>query len=383
MIERSHGHSSTRRRLRAGLVVAGIAAAIGLTSAPVSAVPTLPDPDDPPPIYDDPMPTFTPPTNGFTWSVPSHFGALNDGIVDYHWDETTATYDPNYVNPTVYPADFDACPSESEEDAESRTVNTYTWTVEISNRTGTLERYGPYHDCHLAHSTFGGFSEQGPHAVTLTVTDPSGHSTDFLQTVTIKDLLIVALGDSYASGEGNPDVPEQYGTDGNFNNYVTVPARWEDRRCHRSAAAPASVAALNIERGDPHTSVTFISFACSGATINTDYDGAANPLDPYQPVVEGSKPQGSGVLGPYLGAEWGNPYVPVDLDVHPAPLPSQIDQLPRCARHGDVHPAGRSTDSTHRRVDDVGRRQRHRVRPDRQHVRPVLGLHERPGDQGR
>ena len=45
------------------------------------------------------------------------------------------------------------------------------------------------------------------------------------------------------------------------------------------------LAALNIERCDPHTSVTFISFASSGATINTDYDDAANPFDPYQPVV--------------------------------------------------------------------------------------------------
>lgn len=44
-------------------------------------------------------------------------------------------------------------------------------------------------------------------------------------------------------------------------------ARWVDRPCHRSALAGPALAAILIEEFDPHSAVTFISFACSGAVI--------------------------------------------------------------------------------------------------------------------
>ena len=44
-------------------------------------------------------------------------------------------------------------------------------------------------------------------------------------------------------------------------------AAWQDRRCHRSANAGASLAAQELENRDPHTSVTFIQLACTGAMI--------------------------------------------------------------------------------------------------------------------
>lgn len=43
--------------------------------------------------------------------------------------------------------------------------------------------------------------------------------------------------------------------------------RWQDRRCHRSALSGQVQAARILEELDPHTSVTFIHLACSGATV--------------------------------------------------------------------------------------------------------------------
>ncbi len=124
---------------------------------------------------------------------------------------------------------------------------------------------------------------------------PATHPSPFVQTVTIKDYLIVSIGDSYASGEGNPDKPQVVnvlGEDWNFK-YLELgdEAVWQDLRCHRSVNAGPARAALDIEEKDAKTSVTFLSFACSGATINTDmiWDD-----DPTHTV-------GSGILGGFRG----------------------------------------------------------------------------------
>jgi hypothetical protein len=325
------GFGARRRRAVAVLVVIG--AMVWSCTTPASALPN--DPNDPPPIGGDAPEPFTPPANGFNWSVPSRFGAVRNGIVDYHWNETADsdhtgpayTYDPNYVNPSVFPADFDGCPSQSEEDAGANATNSYTWTLDASG-SFPAATFGPQHDCHLGRPQFAGFPAQGTYHVTLTVTDPSNVSTPYPQDVTIKDLLIVSLGDSYASGEGNPDVPETYSTDiFGGNPHIDTPARWEDRRCHRSAYAAPAQTALALEGADPHTSVTFLSFACSGATIDTSSDGGAWAFDPYAPVPP-NKPVGTGVLGPYIGAEPPT-YSAFDDNAlnYNDKLPSQIDQL--------------------------------------------------------
>jgi hypothetical protein len=89
------------------------------------------------------------------------------------------------------------------------------------------------------------------------VTTPDGQSNSARASVTLKDLLIVSIGDSFASGEGNPDKSRQ----------DPGGVKWVDERCHRSEWAGPARAALIIERADPKTAVTFISFACTGASI--------------------------------------------------------------------------------------------------------------------
>ena len=88
-------------------------------------------------------------------------------------------------------------------------------------------------------------------------------------TIDVNDILVVSIGDSYASGEGDPVRP---------GYYVFRSPRWaaspnpamnlENANAHRSTLAGPAQFALALERDDPHTSVTFVSVANSGATID-------------------------------------------------------------------------------------------------------------------
>lgn len=101
--------------------------------------------------------------------------------------------------------------------------------------------------------------------------------------VTIDDYLIVGLGDSNGSGEGNPDIPG-----------VALP-KWEDFRCHRSAQSYQARTASAIEKSSDQASVTFVHLACSGASLP------------------------AGLLGHYRGIN----------DPGGVALPAQVDQLDR------------------------------------------------------
>lgn len=127
---------------------------------------------------------------------------------------------------------------------------------------------------------------------------------------TVTERLIVGLGDSYASGEGNPDRPTRWelvpgvmqaGTvtmpmfrDGRRRDRLgtwdrakdgplaTAPAaadaQWWDNTCHRSLLSQQALAALSHAAADRHRRVLFLSFACSGATV---FDGVVGPrLEP-------------------------------------------------------------------------------------------------------
>lgn len=106
--------------------------------------------------------------------------------------------------------------------------------------------------------------------------------------VKVVDLLIAGLGDSFGSGEGNPDIPAQFMTNESDRDFFYFwkwrrfprkdkvdPAStslrrpdvaWLDRRCHRSMYSYQFKAALRYALEHPQRSVTYVSFACSGAT---------------------------------------------------------------------------------------------------------------------
>ena len=180
-------------------------------------------------------------TPTFTWSMQKRFGARRaDGIVDYHWDGTV--YEKDYVNPKGWTVEFNAC------SLPSSATSPFLWEIDgvaIQNPNPT--------SCNFSHE----FAAQGTYLVRLTYTTSDGTQAILESPVTIKDLLIVSLGDSFASGQGNPDIPK----------HGSIRAKWVDEICARSAAAGPAQAARQIEDDDPHTSVTFISFACTGAQV--------------------------------------------------------------------------------------------------------------------
>ncbi len=127
------------------------------------------------------------------------------------------------------------------------------------------------------------------------------------QEVEVRDLLIAGIGDSIASGEGNPDRaielgnaglcfrrlggdsfyrPVRQGFVGNHSceddsrvaedrdNFLKIHSDWKSPACHRSLYGYQMRAALALAIGDPHIAVTFLPLACSGATIANGLLGA-------------------------------------------------------------------------------------------------------------
>jgi hypothetical protein len=109
--------------------------------------------------------------------------------------------------------------------------------------------------------------------------------------VKVTDLLVAAMGDSFGSGEGNPDVPVRFSPERTASYAATdsrlagLPARagpwkrigdaafnkeaarWLDTACHRSLYSHQLRAALQIAVEDPHRAVTFVGLSCSGAEV--------------------------------------------------------------------------------------------------------------------
>ena len=119
----------------------------------------------------------------------------------------------------------------------------------------------------------------------------------------VRDLLIAGLGDSIASGDGNPDRPvvlsdegfcfrrfalasnAEYfrpgrvgfsgdkacdGDNGGGNDrpeWAQLSARWMNAACHRSLYGYQLRAALALAIESPHLAVTFLPLGCTGATI--------------------------------------------------------------------------------------------------------------------
>ncbi len=89
------------------------------------------------------------------------------------------------------------------------------------------------------------------------------------QTIDIEDILVVAIGDSYASGEGNPELHrgrtggEPLWGDGAGSSTTEA----DHAEARRSSVAWPSQVAMDLERSDPRTSVTFVSVAASSASV--------------------------------------------------------------------------------------------------------------------
>jgi hypothetical protein len=141
-------------------------------------------------------------------------------------------------------------------------------------------------------------------AVTVDVTPPGGAPRRAVGEIAVRDLLIAGLGDSVASGEGNPDRPvalddtgfcfrtfaigrgEYFrpgrvgykgdracdnspgGAGSDMSEWSRLSARWMSAACHRSLYSYQLRAALALAVENPQIAVTFVPLACTGATID-------------------------------------------------------------------------------------------------------------------
>jgi lysophospholipase L1-like esterase len=109
----------------------------------------------------------------------------------------------------------------------------------------------------------------------------------------VKDLLIVGFGDSYASGEGNPDVPVQLDENKRSNNLYPAraagSAQWLDQLCHRSLYSHQLRSALQIAIENPHGAVTYMGYACSGAAVEKGLLGPQKYVEYVSQQLGGSK----------------------------------------------------------------------------------------------
>jgi lysophospholipase L1-like esterase len=211
----------------------------------------------------------------FDWSMPDRFGVDEDadGLIDV---PNTTEYVHNR-RPGSCPAGcgrplfdviVDASSSSATLGGEALPIVVYRWALELDGGEDPLVYIRATPQLHL-------LLPEGDHRLSLTVTarlpwgSASARST---RNLPVEDVLIVALGDSYASGEGNPEVARG----------SQAAATWADgvgesqeahAAAHRSTLAWPAQVALALERSDPRSSVTFVMLADSGATVD---DGLIN-----------------------------------------------------------------------------------------------------------
>jgi lysophospholipase L1-like esterase len=119
----------------------------------------------------------------------------------------------------------------------------------------------------------------------------------------VRDLLIAGLGDSFASGEGNPNLPVSFSETRRFRNMFPErehnnaggDAQWTDELCHRSLYGQQLRAALQIAIENPQASVTFLDLSCSGASI---MDGILGPQTYVERISSGER--GNGPSGRFI-----------------------------------------------------------------------------------
>jgi lysophospholipase L1-like esterase len=173
------------------------------------------------------------------WSMPDRVKThISSGVV------VNLTPSRKFINPDTWRVTLSGCGSSGD------IIVKYQFDITLPDRVATVEAFG------LECETFFDFPAEGTYPVTMTAFQNDGRTASTSRDVVVNDILIVSMGDSIASGEGNPDSVFGGGN-----------ADWYNRRCHRSGWSGAAQAAKKLENADKHTSVTFLSLGCSGAGI--------------------------------------------------------------------------------------------------------------------
>lgn len=178
-----------------------------------------------------------------------------------------------YLNPRGFSVRLDACNSRGEE---------YQWRIYRGDTQVEQTRWRTLKPKTCTRTVR---LQEGAYRFKLEVR--RGVSTEFQwMNASVKDYLFVVLGDSYASGEGNPR---------NVQAWIDDPDRpfapyYDDAACNRSTRSGPAQAALALEKSSDKSSVTLIDVACSGATVNAGVlgpqRGAGQTLSQIQQVQQ-------------------------------------------------------------------------------------------------
>lgn len=203
-----------------------------------------------------------------------------------------------------YAVSLDACATKVSGDA------TYAWTID-----------GDFTSTPNCKTTLN--LPEGTRNYSLKVTDGTG-ANQVTGTFVVKDVLMVIMGDSYASGEGyppfvkdnvNPKDGQPYTVDSNAVPTPKYIPDWDETTCQRTRWSGFVRAAAQLEKLDSHSSVTLIDVACAGAQVSGNDDiykpsmggGFGGLLTPKQPLnAVGNWPDGAST---------------------PLSIPPQIDQI--------------------------------------------------------
>ncbi|MGI9513889.1 MAG: hypothetical protein ACR2OL_13380 [Anderseniella sp.] len=106
----------------------------------------------------------------------------------------------------------------------------------------------------------------------------------------VEGRLVVGLGDSYGSGEGNPDYPANYSRSVTLADTArpqpsTLP-RWLDPACHRSVYSHQQRIAMQLAVENRRSVVSFIGYACSGSSIANVMRSIDTHSDHMEPVTK-------------------------------------------------------------------------------------------------
>ena len=209
--------------------------------------------------------------------------SLTKGWADYfaknryaktHWNQNRMMYDDNYVNPNSYAIEV-KLNNISKEEKCKWSINSKIKAISVCSEFTPLEIEQEDKNSILTYEIVGK-NQKGQKAIKL------------------EDIIIVGLGDSYASGEGNPDTPAIFSQNRVDKDAFLVKSRyfprkdkngsakWLDRRCHRSLYSYQFKTALQYSLEHPKKFVTFVSFSCTGAKsehIIDTYKKAAEYID--------------------------------------------------------------------------------------------------------
>ena len=144
--------------------------------------------------------------------------------------------------------------------------------------------------------------------VTVDVSSGSDAPQRVVTQIAVRDIFIAGLGDSIASGEGNPDRPVALSDDGfcfrsylggpagmyfrpgragfkgaracdtsdgtSLQNWQRAGAQWMNPACHRSLYSYQTRMAIALAAQNPQIAVTYLPLACTGATIDEGMFGS-------------------------------------------------------------------------------------------------------------